>query len=69
MANYYEKFGRNIRRVRKKQGISQEELAHRVKIDYSYMNKIENGGVNPTLRVIYRICNALSVKSNELLTF
>jgi hypothetical protein len=38
-----EQFGANLRRIRRKPGFTQEELAHRVGMDVSYLSELENG--------------------------
>ena len=45
----------------------QEELAHRSELDHSYLNAIENGKRNPSLRAIDRIARALGVAANDLI--
>ncbi|NGM88499.1 helix-turn-helix transcriptional regulator [Parapusillimonas sp. SGNA-6] len=59
--------GRAIRRIRKSQGISQEELAHLAQIDRSHMGKIERGERNVTLLNLIRIARALSAEASALL--
>ena len=56
-----------IRDLRTKHGLTQEELAHRSELDYSYLNQIENGRRNPSLRAIARIAKALGVRPNDLI--
>lgn len=41
--------------------MSQEELAHRSKIDRTYMSSIERGGQNPGVVSVGRIANALGL--------
>jgi transcriptional regulator with XRE-family HTH domain len=61
-------FGENVRRVRKERGMSLEALAHEVGLAYSYMGQIERGQRNPTLDVVERIAEVLSVQPLMLLT-
>ena len=67
MATIYEKVGENIRRFRKKQGLTQEKLAELSKIDPKSIIQIENGKRNPTLKTLRRIALAVKVKPSELL--
>lgn len=53
--------GINIRRIRTERELSQEEVAYRVGIDVSYLGQIERGRRNPTIGVLGRITDALSV--------
>jgi len=61
-------FGRNVRRIRRQRGMTQEELAFEAKIDLTYAGGIERGKRNPSLLVMARIANALSVPLPKLLT-
>lgn len=59
-------FGRRIRALRKRQGLSQEAFADLAGIDRSYMGHIERGQKNITLTKIHQIANALNVKVTDL---
>lgn len=69
MATLTEKFGKRVKELRKKQGLTQEKLAERAKMDYSYLNLIESGKKNPSLKRIGNLARALSVKLSELFDF
>jgi transcriptional regulator with XRE-family HTH domain len=60
--------GRNIANARRKKGLTQEKLAFEAKIDLTYMGGIERGKRNPSLMVIARIAEALSVPLPKLLS-
>ena len=63
-----EKFGANVRRVRRSKEISQEELAHQANVHRTYVVSMEQrGGRNPTLRVMEAIAQALGVPLSTLL--
>lgn len=62
-----ELFGENVRRQRKRQGISQEDLAFAAGIDRSYMSRVERGIVRITLEKVYLIAKALGCEPGELL--
>ena len=51
--------GRNVRRLRKAHGRTQEELAFDAKIDVTYLRGIEAGRRNPSLMVLARIVDKL----------
>jgi transcriptional regulator with XRE-family HTH domain len=57
---------RNIRRLRVKRGVSQENLAVDAGIDRSYMSRIERELENPTIAVLERIALALETEIGEL---
>jgi len=59
--------GRNVRRLRQQKGLTQEKLAFEAKIDLTYMGGIERGKRNPSLLVMARIADALSVPLPRLL--
>ena len=59
--------GKNVRRLRKAQGLTQEELAHGAGIDTRYVGGIERGEENPSVAVLGRIAQVLGVHPTELL--
>jgi len=59
--------GDNIRRLRKRKGWSQEELALESEIDLTYLGGIERGRRNPSLIVLARIAASLGVHPAKLL--
>ncbi|MEE8059967.1 MAG: helix-turn-helix transcriptional regulator [Pseudomonadales bacterium] len=59
--------GSNIKILRKKQGISQENLAHMSGVDRSHMGFIERGKQNPTILTLFQIADALGVLPGSLL--
>lgn len=61
-------FGNQVRALRKKQSISQEELALKCELDRSYIGQVERGERNISLENIYRIAVGLRVPARELLT-
>lgn len=61
-------FGRNVRKARQQAELTQEQLAFEAKIDLTYLGGIERGKRNPSLLVMARIADALSVSVQKLLT-
>ncbi len=61
--------GRRIREIRRAQGVSQEELAHRSGLDRSYVGCVERGERNVSIDNIAALAQALNVQVFELLTF
>ena len=55
------KFGSAVREQRKKQGISQEELAERAGVHRTYIGMIERAEKNITLLNIEKVANALKI--------
>jgi transcriptional regulator with XRE-family HTH domain len=60
-------FGRNVRRVRQQRKLTQEKLAFEAEIDLTYVGGIERGKRNPSLLVMARIAEALTVPLLKLL--
>ena len=60
-------FGKKIRELRHRVGISQEELGHRAGLHRTYVGGIERGERNPSLANIGRLARALGVRPAELL--
>ncbi|MEQ1780145.1 MAG: helix-turn-helix transcriptional regulator [Hyphomonadaceae bacterium] len=58
--------GGNTRRLREKQGISQEELADRAGLHRTYISGVERGVRNPTVVVLQKIADALGVELSTL---
>ena len=56
-----------MRRLRQQRGLTQEQLAFDAEIDLTYLGGIERGRRNPSLLVIARIADALSVPMPKLL--
>ncbi|KKR72451.1 MAG: Helix-turn-helix domain protein [Candidatus Roizmanbacteria bacterium GW2011_GWB1_40_7] len=60
--------GENIKRLRTKQGISQDDLARRAELKYSTLAKIEGDFVTkPGVQMMAKIAKALNVSIEDLL--
>ena len=59
--------GERLRQVRESRGISQSELARRLGINPTQINRYENGLTDPSLQQIIRIGNELGVTIDYLL--
>lgn len=59
--------GRNITRIRKGRGLTQEQLADRSGFSQQYLSGLEQGRRNPTVVTLYEIATALGVKPIDLL--
>lgn len=64
--DYYQ-VGQRIRRIRKANSLSQEELASRIDISITHMSHIETGNTKLSLQVLVDIANELNVTTDELL--
>lgn len=59
--------GRNIRRLRRERGLSQEDLADEIGVHRTYMGGVERGERNLTLRSLERLADRLGVSPLSLL--
>jgi transcriptional regulator with XRE-family HTH domain len=63
------KFGKSLRAIRKERGLSQEDLAHLVGLDRSYVGGVERGERNVSLENICRIARGLKIQPGTLMDF
>jgi len=54
-------FGKRVKELRKKKNLSQERLAHICGLDRTYINSVENGKRNISIKNIEKILKALDV--------
>jgi transcriptional regulator with XRE-family HTH domain len=62
-----QRFGAALRLMRKERGLSQERLAERAGLAADYLGFIERGDNVPTLTVILKLADALSVAPSHML--
>ena len=60
------KFGKKIREVRAKRGLSQEALADRANVHRTYIGMVERAEKNITLLNIQKLAKALKIDIREL---
>jgi transcriptional regulator with XRE-family HTH domain len=58
--------GKEIARLRKRIGLSQEELGFRAEVHRTYISQLERGLKSPTLSVILKLSRALKASANKL---
>jgi len=63
----YGRLGKAIIKLRKKNNLSQEQLALDCYIDRSYLSNIEKGRANPSFKVLYKIAKRLKIKLYQLM--
>ncbi len=61
------RFGNNVKRLRKSQGWSQEDLADKSGLHRTYIGSIEKGGRNVSLINIERMAKSLHVDIETLI--
>ena len=64
--NYSEPFGRVLRQLRLKQGMSQEELGYACSLHRTYISLLERGMRNPTLNTIFDLAAVLDSSPSKI---
>jgi len=59
-------FGERIRELRKAKNLTLRDVAKKVKVNFTYISKIENGKAIPTLGSLERLADALEVDVCQL---
>ncbi|MFM9277991.1 helix-turn-helix domain-containing protein [Paenibacillus jiagnxiensis] len=68
MGHTLTRIGRKIRQYRKWKGLTQEQLAELVGINFTQIGKIERGEYNVKIQTLEKIANALGVRLSELIS-
>jgi transcriptional regulator with XRE-family HTH domain len=58
--------GRNFARLRRDQGLTQEQVEERSGFSQQYLSSLERGRRNPTIITLYELARALGVSHVEL---
>lgn len=58
--------GQNIKKIREKKSWTQDKLSERADIHISYVGQIERGLRYPSLKILFKIADALEVKIIDL---
>jgi transcriptional regulator with XRE-family HTH domain len=58
---------KNVKKARRRVGLSQEDLAHEAGVNRSFVGQIERCLANPSLDVIVKLATALRVDVADLL--
>jgi transcriptional regulator with XRE-family HTH domain len=62
-----ERFGENLRRARRRAGLSQEQVAIRASLHRTEIGLLERGGRVARIDTLVQLAGAISVESSELL--
>lgn len=57
-----------LKEYREMKHLSQKQLATKLRVGQGYISKLENGKESPTVRMLYRIANALEICPHMLLS-
>lgn len=63
------RFGRIIRELRLRKGVSQERLAEQASLDRTFVSMIERGRRRPTLDTAKRLADALGSPLSKIIAF
>lgn len=61
------KVGKQLRKIRKQKGLSQEELAHKAGLYRTYVGHIETGARLPNVFTLWRLAKVMKVDLGDLL--
>ena len=56
--------GKRIQYLRKRRGMSQEDLALECKINKNYLSDMERGTRNPTIKILEKVSKGLNIRLN-----
>lgn len=59
--------GRNIQRIRKQRGLTQEQLAEATGVTSNTVSRLECGALYPALDTVIALCNALNTNADSIL--
>ena len=60
-------FGQALRHARTKRKWTQTDLALRAGVDRNYVSLIELGRNSPSVRMVFRLCDALDITPSDML--
>jgi len=60
-------FGKELRALRKRQGLSQEKLALECELDRTYISLLERGKRQPTLETLFKLAKKLDTAPSKII--
>jgi len=69
VSDFLKLVGNTIRTIRKQRGLTQEELAEKADLQYSYIGGIERGERNISLLTLEKVVTSLNVSPSEIFNF
>lgn len=60
-------FGEVLRELRKRAGLTQEQLALEAGIERNFVSLIERGINQPTIRILFKVAGALQVRPSSII--
>ncbi|MBN1384498.1 MAG: helix-turn-helix transcriptional regulator [Elusimicrobia bacterium] len=62
----YTAIGKKVREIRKRRGLTLEELAEKIGRNWSFLSQIERGKGIPSLETLFLICDVLEISIADL---
>lgn len=69
MTDIRKNFGEHLRKLRRERNLTQEGLADKAGMHFTYIGQIERGKRNPSLVNLQKLAKALKVDAGQLLPF
>ena len=60
------KIGKNIQKIRKSNGYTQEKLAEEIEVSVRYISDIEQDKSKPSYEVLIKICNVFQISLEQV---
>ena len=60
------KIGKNLQKIRKSYGYTQERLAEEIEVSIRYVSDMEQDRAKPSYEVLIRICNLYKIGLNQI---
>lgn len=60
-------FGQVLRALRKRQGLSQEKLAHEAGVERNYVSLLELGRNSASIKTVFKLSEALAISVADLM--
>jgi len=68
MSREISQIGKNLKKLRKQKGLSQDRLSKLADVSYNTVIKLESGGItNPTIETLQKLAKALGVSIDDLI--
>lgn len=66
LAEFQKNFGQRVAILRKEKGLTQEQLAHKLKVDPVYVAFLEGAKRKPSFTTIFKLSTVLEVHPSDL---
>ena len=68
MSREISQIGKNLKKLRKQKGLSQDRLSKLADVSYNTVIKLERGGItNPTIETLQKIAKAFEISVDDLI--